>query len=116
MVLQVEDCIDVMKVLYPEFDVCFYFDHSCGHDRQRPYALNGNRMNVKFGGSQPIIHDSAVQEVGQHEAKLRVGDVQHFDFKEGDDGLFWMNDDERHASKHEISTGQVAVVKRENKN
>jgi hypothetical protein len=34
MVLQMEDCIDVMKVLHPEVDVLLLFDHSCGHDGQ----------------------------------------------------------------------------------
>ena len=33
MVLQMEDCIDVMHALYPDYDVLFLFDHSCGHDR-----------------------------------------------------------------------------------
>jgi hypothetical protein len=32
MVLQMEDCIDVMKVLHPDVDVLLLFDHSCGHD------------------------------------------------------------------------------------
>ena len=32
MVLQLEDCIDVLRCLYPQYDVLFMFDHSCGHD------------------------------------------------------------------------------------
>jgi hypothetical protein len=40
MVLQLEDCIDVLKVLYPQFDFLFLFDHSCGHDRQKEDGLN----------------------------------------------------------------------------
>ena len=34
MIIQFEDCINVVKTLYPEFDFMFLFDHSCGHDRQ----------------------------------------------------------------------------------
>ena len=33
MVIQVEDCVDVLKVLLEdEYDVVFMVDHSCGHD------------------------------------------------------------------------------------
>jgi hypothetical protein len=40
MVLQLEDCIDVLQVLHPQYDYVFLFDHSCGYDRQRPNGLN----------------------------------------------------------------------------
>jgi hypothetical protein len=36
MIIPFEDCIDVVKTLHPEFDFVFLFDHSCGHDIQRP--------------------------------------------------------------------------------
>jgi hypothetical protein len=39
MVLQFEDCVDVVKVLYPEYDYMFLFYYSCGHDRKRPDGL-----------------------------------------------------------------------------
>ncbi len=32
MILQMEDCINVVKNLWPQFDYVFLFDHSCGHD------------------------------------------------------------------------------------
>jgi hypothetical protein len=32
MVLQLEDCVDCLQVLAPQFDYLFLFDHSCGHD------------------------------------------------------------------------------------
>jgi hypothetical protein len=41
MVLQLEDFVDCLKVLLPEYDSLFLFDHSCGHDRQREDRLNG---------------------------------------------------------------------------
>ena len=34
MVLQLEDCVDCLKVLFPQFQYLFLFDHSCGHDRR----------------------------------------------------------------------------------
>jgi hypothetical protein len=40
MVLQMEVCADVMKVLYPDVDVLLLFDHSCSHDRQGEDGLN----------------------------------------------------------------------------
>jgi hypothetical protein len=33
MVLQFEDCIDVIQALYPQFGSLWIFDHSCSHDR-----------------------------------------------------------------------------------
>jgi len=45
MIIQFEDCIDVVKTLYPEFDFIFLFDHSCGHDRQRPDGLSVPKVN-----------------------------------------------------------------------
>jgi len=42
MVLQLEDCIDVLKVVYPQFNFLFLFDHSCGHDKQREDGFNIN--------------------------------------------------------------------------
>jgi hypothetical protein len=51
MVLQFEDCVDVVKVLYPEYDNMFLFYHSCGHDRKRPDGLCVNSMRKGFAGN-----------------------------------------------------------------
>jgi hypothetical protein len=40
MVIQLEDCVDVLKHLYPQHDFLFLFDHSSGHDKQRDDGLN----------------------------------------------------------------------------
>ena len=34
MVLQIEDCVDVLNIKYSQYDFLFLFDHSCGHNRQ----------------------------------------------------------------------------------
>ena len=34
MVIQLEDCIDCLKVLCPQYEFVFLLDHSCGHDHQ----------------------------------------------------------------------------------
>jgi hypothetical protein len=33
MVLQLEDCVDLLKHLYPDYDYLFLFDHFSGHDK-----------------------------------------------------------------------------------
>jgi hypothetical protein len=53
MVLQLEDVIDCLTILHPEFDYLFLFDHSCGHDHQHEDELNAGRMLKLFGGKQP---------------------------------------------------------------
>jgi hypothetical protein len=35
MIIQFEDCVDIVKTLHPDFECVFLFYHSCGHDRQR---------------------------------------------------------------------------------
>jgi hypothetical protein len=79
MVLQMEDCIDVLKVLYPEFYVVFLFDHSCGHDRMRLDGLQPNDVGVKFGGKQPKMRSTKIERedgyLGPFGRKVNVGDV-----------------------------------------
>ena len=58
MVIQFEDCIDVLKYLYQQFDFVFFFNHSNGHDRLQPDGLNINKISKTYGGKQPIMRDS----------------------------------------------------------
>jgi hypothetical protein len=60
VVLQMEDCIDVVKVLWPNFDFLFLFDHSGGHDRRRPDGLNTKSLNKGFSGAQAKMRDSKI--------------------------------------------------------
>jgi hypothetical protein len=62
MVLQVEDCVDCLKVLYPEHDFLFLLDHSCGHDRQRQDGLNVENMNKSYGGNKPKLRDTYIAQ------------------------------------------------------
>jgi len=50
MVLQLKDCVDVLKCLYPQYDFLFLFDHSCGHDKHQPNGLNAENMLKNYGG------------------------------------------------------------------
>ena len=60
MVVQLEDCIDVLKMVHPEFDYVFLVDHSNGHDRLQPNSLTRNKLNIGHAGKQPIMHDSVI--------------------------------------------------------
>jgi hypothetical protein len=48
MIIQLEDCIDVVKTLHPEFDFIFLFYHSCGDDHQRPDGLSVPKVNKTY--------------------------------------------------------------------
>ena len=53
MVIQFEDVVDVLKVLYAnKYEYIFYFDHSSGHDCLQPDGLNVKQMNKGCGGNQ----------------------------------------------------------------
>ncbi len=83
--LQLEDCVDCCIVLYQEHDVLFMLDHSCGHDRQRQGGLNAKNMNKSFGGNQPKMCDTMIQQEqgfwGPYLRQLQPGDEQKFHMK-----------------------------------
>ena len=45
VVLQFEDAVDVLQVLYPTFDFVFLFDHNAGHCKQQIDGLNQLHKN-----------------------------------------------------------------------
>jgi hypothetical protein len=96
MVLQLEDCVDVLKCLYPHYEFLFLFDHSCGHDKQQPNGLNAENMLKNYGGQQSILRSTVIKQekgyLGPHACTLNPGDVQHFIFRDDDDGPFWMTE------------------------
>jgi DNA-binding transcriptional regulator YhcF (GntR family) len=108
MIIQFEDCIDVVKTLHPEFDFVFLFDHSCGHDRQRADGLSVPNINKTHGGAQPKMRKSKMETdefLGPFPATLSVGDYQHMVYQDGDVGPFFKTDAERQASKFDTLTG-----------
>jgi hypothetical protein len=54
MVMQTEDCIDWLKILYPQFDYIFLFDHSSGHAKKCADGLNMTLMNRGYGGENDM--------------------------------------------------------------
>ena len=113
-VLQLEDCVDVLKFMYPDFDFVFFFDHSNGHDRMRPNGLNLNKVNVKHGGGQPIMRNSEPLEnkhFGPYHTsnyKLQPGSIQSMQFEQGDEGPCYMDDSERLLRMYDIDTGKTS--------
>ena len=90
MVLQLEDCVDMLKVMYPQYNFLFLFDHSCGHDRQRDDGLNIENMPKKYGGQQAVLCSITVkqeQEYLPYHQILKPGDEQSMVLSKGIWGL-----------------------------
>ncbi len=116
MILQFEDVVDVLHCLYGErYDFVFYFDHSSGHDRLRPDGLNVNEMNKYFGGvTNYKMRASTIADrtyLGPHTSTLSVGDIQHMQFRDGDEGPFWMTVQQREQSKNDHESDEIQVKK-----
>jgi len=52
MVLQLENFVDILQHIFPQYDYMFLFDHSSGHDKKREDGLNVIKMTKSFGGTQ----------------------------------------------------------------
>lgn len=123
MVLQMEDCVDVLKVRYGEtFDYMFLVDHSCGHDRQRPDGLR-IKVNSGFGGAQPKMRDTVIEEaegyLGPHKRDLEPGATQALVFPgEGcpvEQGPWWMDEAERNNRRRDYTHPTEMSKKQRNK-
>ena len=108
MVLQLEDCIDVLQVLHPQYDYVFLFDHSCGHDRQRPDGLNHHTLNKGFGGGQTKMRSSKILRAAgflaqyEHPQKLKVGNNQQLALLTLE-GPFYLSTEQRAAKMNDKS-------------
>ena len=116
MVLQLEDCVDVLRAINGDkYDYCFLFDHSNGHDGLRPDGLNLNKISKYFGGKQPSMRDSVIKDESylgpyQHENKLKVGDIQSMTWTDGDNGPYYMSQSKREQMKYDKSDGHTREV------
>ena len=110
MVLQLEDCIDCLQVVHPEFDYVFLFDHSSGHAKKRKDGLDGGNMLRGYGGSQALMHSSEMKEVdgylGSYPRVLEKGDSQSMVFCAADEGPFWMSQEEKEEKRNKVFTGE----------
>ena len=103
MVLQLEDCIDILKAPHPGIDLIFLLYHTCQHDREREEMLNVKNMNSDYSGSKLQIQPTdSKQEVGcldLHGKILEVGDEKYMVFQQGGNTPLWMTPQEREATK-----------------
>ena len=93
MAIQLEDIVDVLCVLQPQFDFVFFFlDHSQGHARKRDGALDAQTMSRSFGGKQPKMCSSEIKGgcLSPFESRLRIGDLQSMVFEADDEGPWWL--------------------------
>ena len=84
LIIQLEDCIDVMKGVYGNnFIILFMVDNSFGNNWQRKDGLNVDAVNVGHGGRQQMMDDSKMTKTCLGEfvsggfAILKVGDTQN---------------------------------------
>ena len=118
MVIQVEDCIDVLRILHrtEEYGYVFLFDHSCSHDHKRGDGLDARAIRKNYGGKQPAMHSSRiVREKGflgkfEHANKLCVGSLQSMVFDENSRGPFYLNDEEREHKKYVTEGKQETLL------
>ena len=78
---KLEDCQDVVCVLYPQSRVTYNFDHSCGNYWQLAEVLNTNNMNHNYIRIQNEHHNKwqIVKEcLGKFDHKLNMGGNQEF--------------------------------------
>ncbi|KAI2505686.1 hypothetical protein MHU86_8745 [Fragilaria crotonensis] len=120
MALQFEDVVDCLKVLYPQFEFVFLFDHSQGHARKRSGALDAKQMSKYFGGSQPIMRETTIMAsegfLGSHIPRLQVGESQSMVFTSNDKGPWYLqSDEERESRRHNRPTGRSKRVERTKK-
>jgi hypothetical protein len=103
--LQLEDVVDALTTIFPQFDLVFLFDQSSGHTKMRIDSLHMRNMNVSHGGSVGKMHDTIILEVGPHPRILNVNDKQVMYFVDEDDGPFWTTPAQRVATKHDRQLG-----------
>ncbi|KAI2496293.1 hypothetical protein MHU86_18205 [Fragilaria crotonensis] len=105
MAIQFEDCVDCLKVIFPQFDFALLFDHSQGHAKKLANGLDAYSMNRGFGGVQPRMRESIIKAedgyLGMNERTVNVGDTQSFVFRPGNAGPFWMTVQERELNRQD---------------
>ena len=111
MILQLEDCVDVLQNLYPNFDFKFIFDHSNGHDRLQSNGLSLSKINIKHGRKQPKMRSSKLQpeHFGPfHDSnyELQLGMTQTMVYSPTDKGPCYMTPEQHVTHRYDIDTGK----------
>ena len=108
--LQNEDAYDVLSVLYPNHDIVILMDQSTGHRKRSEDALHSHSMSAKYGGSQPQMHPTIIQELGPYPSTLSIGDKQHMTFRTRYSSTFYMKDAK--SFKYDVETGKRVTSKK----
>jgi hypothetical protein len=105
LTIQLEDIVDCLKCIYPQFDYYFLFDHSNGHARKQLDGLSVPKLSKNFGGPQPIMRDSKLTnaDIGPFRGLgvLQSGDIHTKVFKETDTGPIYFSESQREERKHD---------------
>ena len=109
MALQIEDLYDVMEVCYPQFDFLVLMDQSSGHGKHKDDGLNAQKMSVSYGGSQTVMRNTKIKEIGPYECILEVGMEQKMAFQEEDDGPFYLSENEKNIRRYDTFVGNHKV-------
>ena len=75
MKVQLEDCVDILAYLFPQFDFVFLFNQSSGHTKLRSDGLHIGSMNVSYDGATTLMYDTIVKELRPYQAALNIGDT-----------------------------------------
>lgn len=110
--LQLEDATDVLSVVYPRHDFVFKFDQSAGHTKKRKNGLAANKMNVSWGGKAPEMRETEIKELGPHNPILTIGEIQHMVFRECDPGPFYVSDDQKAATKYDVTLTNETIKRK----
>ena len=127
MKLQFEDCVDCLKVLYPDTDFYFLFDQSSGHTKKRVDGLDIGSMNVEHGGKATMMRSSTLIDGcrGKHaktledrgHVVLNVGDVQEMNWSEDgkelandDDGPCYIQKEDRFSRRHDVELQEWELI------
>ena len=116
MIVQSEDCIDVLQYLFPEFDFKFIFDHLNGHNRLQSDGLSLSKINVRHGGKQLCMRMSELKS--EHfgpfhspEYKLQPGMKQSMTYNPTDKGPCYFTETQRLLHCYNISTQEKSKSK-----
>jgi hypothetical protein len=87
MVLQLEDCTAVFKVLYRQFDIVYELDHSSGHDKEEVDGLTTtpSMLGWEHGGKQRSMRglELGANNTGtvRNGRCINLGEIQHMSFQ-----------------------------------
>jgi hypothetical protein len=120
MSLQFEDVVDCLRVLYPNFDFVFMFDHSQGHARKREQALSAQQMSKSYWRSttKNERHDNTGRRRFSRSTLTYAAcrDTQSLTYTVDDTGRPWyLTPEQREIQRHNRPTGKSKNFERSKK-